>query len=81
MNVMRQTLNSSGNSQPLECLFKYMGFFSEICWQYPAKVSFMYQQWATTGHIFLKVPTTNSLLFFSKYFKNGYYDTSISNYL
>ena len=32
-----------------------------------AKTSFMYQQWTTTVHIFLKVPTTDSLVFFPKH--------------
>ena len=32
-----------------------------------AKISFMHQQWTTTVHIFLKVPATNSLIFFPKH--------------
>ena len=48
----------------LKCL---LIFFSNICWQNPAKTSFMYQQWTATVHIFLKVPTTDSLVFFLEY--------------
>ena len=42
-------------------------FCSKICWQNSAKASFMYQQWTATVLIFLKVPTTDSLVFFSEY--------------
>ena len=42
-------------------------FFKNICWQNPAKASFMYQQWTATVHIFLKVPTTDSLVFLSEH--------------
>ena len=53
-----------------------------ICWQNSAKTSFMYQQWTATVHIFLKAPTSDSLVFFFRTcFKNSYFGTSISNYL
>ena len=39
-------------------------FCSRICWQNFAKTSFMHQQWTATV---LKVPTTDSLVFFSGY--------------
>ena len=42
-------------------------FCSKICWQNSAKASFMYQQWTATVLIFLKVPTTDSLIFYSEY--------------
>ena len=42
-------------------------FFKNICWQNPAKASFMYQQWTATVHIFLNVPTTGYLVFFSEH--------------
>ena len=42
-------------------------FCSKICWQNSAKASFMYQQWTATVLIFLKVPTTDSLVFFWEY--------------
>ena len=42
-------------------------FFPKICLQNSAKASFMYQQWTATVLIFLKVPTTNSLVFFREY--------------
>ena len=42
-------------------------FCSKICWQNSAKASFVYQQWTATVLIFLKVPTTDSLVFFSEY--------------
>ena len=44
----------------LKCL---LNFFKNICWQNPAKASFMYQQWTATVHIFLNVPTTGYLVF------------------
>ena len=47
-----------------------------------AKASFMYQQWTTTVHILLKVPTTDSLVFFPKHISTTVlFDRSISNYL
>ena len=49
----------------LRCPLKH--FFSKICWQNPAKASFMYQQWTATATVFLKVPTTDSLVFFSEH--------------
>ena len=42
-------------------------FYSKICWQNPTKESFMYQLWNATVLIFLKVPTTDSLVFFSEH--------------
>ena len=42
-------------------------FCSKICWQNSAKVSFIYQQWTATALISLKVPTTDSLVFFQEY--------------
>ena len=42
-------------------------FCSKICLQNSAKVSGMYQQWTATVLIFLKVPATESLVFFSEY--------------
>ena len=58
----------------LKCLLK-------LYWKNPAKASFIYQQWTVIVHIFLKVSTTDSLVFFLEHFKNSYFDTSISNYL
>ena len=56
-------------------------FCSKIYWQNSAKASFMYQQWTATVLIFLKITTTDYVVFFSEYiFKNSYFDTSISNY-
>ena len=43
-------------------------FCSKISWQNSAKASFMYQQWTATVLIFLKVPATDSLVFFREYF-------------
>ena len=62
------------NSQNLLSATKVFGqfslhgfwFFLNICWQNPAKASFMYQQWTATVHIFSKVPTSDSLVFFSE---------------
>ena len=34
----------------------FWNIFFKICWQYPTKASFEYQQWTATVHIFLKVP-------------------------
>ena len=48
----------------LRCLLK---FFKNICWQNPAKASFVYQQWTATVHMFLKVPATDSLVLFSEH--------------
>ena len=42
-------------------------FCSKICWQTSVKASFMYQQWTATVLIFLKVPTTDSQIFFLEY--------------
>ena len=42
-------------------------FHSKIFWQNSAKAFFMCQQWNATVLIFLKVPTTDSLVFFSEY--------------
>ena len=60
--LFKKTLNSSESCS--KCLLKF--FFSKICRQNPPKASFMYQQWTTTGHIFLNAPYTDSLVFFSK---------------
>ena len=49
----------------LKCHLK--NFFSKICWQNSAKASSMYQQWTAAVLIFLKIPTTDSLVFFSEY--------------
>ena len=50
----------------LKWLLKY--FLSQnFFWQNPAKASFMYQKWTGTVHIFLKVPTTDTLVFFSEH--------------
>ena len=42
-----------------------------VLWIFPkkpsAKSSFMYQQWTATVLMFLKVPTTDSLVFFQEY--------------
>ena len=38
-----------------------------MCWQNPAKASFIYQEWTATVHIFLKVPTIDSQVFFSEH--------------
>ena len=47
-----------------------------------AKASFMYQQWTTTVHILVRVPTTDSLVFFPKHISTTvFFDRSISNYL
>ena len=43
----------------LKCLQNFLN----ICWQNPAKASLVYPQWTATVHIFLKVPTTDSLVF------------------
>ena len=48
----------------LKCFLKY---FLNICWQNLAKGSFTYQQWTATVHIFLKVPATDSRVFFSEH--------------
>ena len=42
-------------------------FFSKICLENRAKVFFMLQQWTDFLHIFLKFPTTDSLVFFSEH--------------
>ena len=43
-----------------------------------AKISFMYEQWTTIVHIFLKVPTTDSLVFFPKHIsRTGFFVISI----
>ena len=42
-------------------------FCSKICWQNSAKASLMYRQWTATVLIFLKVSTTDYLVFFSEY--------------
>ena len=44
-----------------------LNFLKNICWQNPAKAFFMYQQWTATVLIFLKVPTTDSLVFLSEH--------------
>ena len=53
-------------------------FFSKICWQNPAKASFMYQQWTATATVFLKVPTTDSLVFFSEHISRTAISTQAS---
>ena len=40
--------------------------FFYICLQNLEKESFMYQHWTATAHIFLKVLTKDSLVFFSE---------------
>ena len=42
-------------------------FFSKICRQNSAKASFMYYQRTATATLFLKVPATDSLVFFSEH--------------
>ena len=42
-------------------------FSSTICRQIPAKAPFINQQWTATATVFLKVPTTDSLVFFSEH--------------
>ena len=42
-------------------------FCSKNCWQNSAKTSFMYQQWTASVLIFLKVSTTDYLVFFYIY--------------
>ena len=55
---------------------------SKICWQNSAKACFMCQQWTATVLIFLKGSNCRlSGLLFRIYFKNSYFDTSISNNL
>ena len=56
---------------------------SKICWKHllckASKASFIYQQWTATVLIFLKVQTTDHLVFFSEYISRTAIDTSISN--
>ena len=61
----------------LKCL---LIFFSNICWQNPAKTSFMYQQWTATVHIFYKLPTVDSLVFFSEHFSRTAFLTQTSEF-
>ena len=51
------------------CQFFLKGLliYKNICWQNPAKTFFLYQQWTATAHIFLKAPTSDSLVFFSEH--------------
>ena len=54
--MARQVFSSIFPKNPSEI------FFSRICWQNPAKASFMYQQWTATVHI----PWTDTLVFSSE---------------
>ena len=52
--------------QPATEISSEFFFFSKNCWKSSATACFIYQQWTTIAHIFQKVPTTYSLVFFSK---------------
>ena len=73
------------NSQKFFVYFSYNTFwnilFKYLRRKFCKSVYFLYQQWIATVRIFLKVWTTDSLVFFSEYISRTAILTRISNYL